>query len=274
MSKRKKSYKIKYKGVRYIAKALVKYQTKKYPNYKIALPDARRYFSELKLGGKKVRLSNLWELSRTRKATVQKSAIPIIDRNLLELSFFFELVDYPTWIARCTNKIWFTSKIIPEYSNDIQGGTIVSYEEYFAPFVNYINGMKALTSPEDNRYETDWLVTCTTPIFNTISKRWESKIISVDSDGNDFDYGFNPNIPNLLATTSKLSGTVKQLTPPTTEPLTPPQLPQIQNAERVKEIRGLISDLRQDVKDGLISKEDYSKIVKELTSKLDKGGYV
>jgi len=134
--------------------------------------------------------------------------------------------------------------------------------------------MKALTSPEDNRYETDWLVTCTTPIFNTISKRWESKIISVDSDGNDFDYGFNPNIPNLLATTSKLSGTVKQLTPPTTEPLTPPQLPQIQNAERVKEIRGLISDLRQDVKDGLISKEDYSKIVKELTSKLDKGGYV
>jgi hypothetical protein len=44
--------------------------------------------------------------------------------------------------------------------------------------------------------------------------------------------------------------------------------------DRVKEIRGLIADFRQDVKDGIISKEDYKELVKELTSKLEKGGKV
>jgi hypothetical protein len=277
MSKKKTVYKPKYKGVRYIAKSLVKYQSKKYPNYNKALPDARKYLAEIKSSGQKVKLSSIWNLSRNRRqqstSKKTKGSAPKIDKNLLELSFFFELVDYPTWIARCTNEIWFTSKIIPDSSSEIQGGSIVTYEEYFAPFVNFINGMKALTSAEENRYETDWLVTCTEPFYNSANKRWESKIITVDSDGNDFDYGFDPSTPNLLATKATLSGTTK--TPePTPEPTQTTQPAQSQNAERVKEIRGLISDLRQDAKDGLISKEDYSKFVKELTAKLDKGGLI
>jgi hypothetical protein len=44
--------------------------------------------------------------------------------------------------------------------------------------------------------------------------------------------------------------------------------------DRVAEIRAMISEFRQDVKDGILSKEDYSAIVKELTSKLEKGGKV
>ena len=283
MSKKKKSYKAKYKGVRYIAKALVKYQRGRYKNYNSALPDARIFFNEIKSSGQKVKLSSIWNLSRNRKSNIssksKKGNIPKIDKNLLAKSFFFELVDYPTWIARCSNDIFFISKLIPISKKEIQGGSIITYEEYFAPFVNFINGMKSLTSPEENRYETDWLITCTEPTENPATKRWESKIITVDSDGNEFDYGFNPNNPNIIATKPTLSGTIKTPEPATPEPVTPkPVTPepviinQPQNAERVKEIRGLISDLRQDVKDGFISKEDYSKYVKELTSKLDKGG--
>lgn len=273
MSKKKRTYKLKYKGVRYIAKALVKYQSKKYPNYNKALPDARKFLAEIKSSGQKVKLSSIWNLSRNRKKQLTskktKGSAPKIDKNLLKKSYFFELVDYPTWIARCTNEIWFTSKIIPNSSSEIQGGSIVTYEEYFAPFVNFINGMKALTSAEENRYETDWLITCTEPTENPANKRWESKIITVDWDGNEFDYGFDPSTPNLLATKATLSGTTK-----TPEPTQTTQPVQSQNAERVKEIRGLISDLRQDVRDGFISKEDYSKMVKELTAKLDKGGLI
>ena len=104
MSKKKKSYKAKYKGVRYIAKALVKYQRGRYKNYNSALPDARIFFNEIKSSGQKVKLSSIWNLSRNRKSNIssksKKGNIPKIDKNLLAKSFFFELVDYPTWIAR------------------------------------------------------------------------------------------------------------------------------------------------------------------------------
>lgn len=280
MSQRKPKYKAKYKGVRYIAKALAKYQKKQYPNYKQALPDAKKYFAELKSNKDKVTLKNLWKYSRKAKTTVSKTVgkgkQPTIDRNLLDSSFYFELVDYPTWILRCPNTVFFTSNLIPSKFPAIQGGTVIEYDDYFAPYVNFINGMKGLTNPDDNRYETDWLVTCTEPYWNNATKRWESKILSVDSNGNEFDYGFDSDTPTKLATKPNLSGATKptDTTPPSTQPTPPPSTPASANAERVKEIRGLIADLRQDVKDGLISKEDYSKMVKELTAKLEKGGSI
>ena len=46
------------------------------------------------------------------------------------------------------------------------------------------------------------------------------------------------------------------------------------SAKRVKEIRNLISDLRKDVKDGLITKKFYQKEVAKLTKKLEKGGKI
>jgi len=46
------------------------------------------------------------------------------------------------------------------------------------------------------------------------------------------------------------------------------------SAERVKEIRNLISDLRKDVKDGLITKKFFQKEVAKLTKKLEKGGKI
>lgn len=279
MSRKKSKYKAKYKGVRYIAKALTKYQKGKYPSYTKALPDARKYLATLKSNNEKVVLKNLWKYSRKRKGTTSTGArgkAPILDKNLTDLSFYFELIDYPTWILRCPNNVFFTSKLVPSKLPDIQGGTVIDYDDYFAPYVNFINGMKGLTNPEENRYETDWLVTCTEPFYNKATKRWESKIISVDSNGNEFDYGFDPNTPSLLATKPTLSGSEpkpKEEEPEKPKETTPPTQP-TSNAERVKEIRGLIADLRQDVKDGLISKEDYSKMVKDLTAKLDKGGSI
>lgn len=44
--------------------------------------------------------------------------------------------------------------------------------------------------------------------------------------------------------------------------------------DRVKEIRALIADLRQDLKDGLISKKFYQQQVEKLTDRLEKGGKI
>ena len=45
-------------------------------------------------------------------------------------------------------------------------------------------------------------------------------------------------------------------------------------SNRVTEIRNLIADLRQDLKDGLITKKFYQTEVAKLTSKLEKGGKI
>jgi hypothetical protein len=266
MSKKRKSYyKKKYKGVRYIAQRLTKYQKGKYKTYSDALPDARRFFADIKENKKKVIISNIWDLSRTRRT---KSGAPVLDRNLNQKSYYFELIDYPRWIMRMPNNIYFISEISPDIDNVIQGGTLVEYEKYFSDFVNYVNAMSGLSSPSENRYETDYMVTCTAPIMNKATKRYESKIISVNANGIKMSYGFDPKQPSKLPTQIVVStGTTPISAKKTPEPTK-------QGSDRAKEIRGLIAELRQDVKDGLMSKEDYQLAVKELISKLEQGGNI
>ena len=50
--------------------------------------------------------------------------------------------------------------------------------------------------------------------------------------------------------------------------------PKESDANRVTEIRNLIADLRQDLKDGFITKKFYQKQIEILTSKLEQGGVV
>lgn len=204
---------------------------------------------------------------------------PFVDSNLTKPSYYFEMGDYPTWILRSSKDVWFVSNLIPDNLPDIQGGTLVEYQDYFAPFVNYVNGMASMTEPESKDYEDDWFVSCTEPEWNEENGRWESEIISIDADGNIMDYGFDPLSPYKLAekvitTERKPPVEEKPTEVPPTEPEAPKEEKPSADAERVKEIRGLIADLRQDVKDGLLSKEDYSKLVKDLTSKLEKGGSI
>ena len=275
---KKKSTK-KFKGTRYIAQKLTKYYKKRYPKYADALPKAREVFKNLKDNGDKVILANIFPLVKSKRKASSKKA-PVLEPKLLDLSYYFELVDYPVYISRSPNTVWFTSKLFPSDVEDIEGGTNVDYEQYFRPYVSFINSQKGLTDPEDKRYETQWFITCTPPVYNRAKKRWESKIISTDQNGDEFDYGFKRGTPERKAK-KIVSPTIKPKQP-TKTPDTPidvgtpkdtPQKPQA-NAERVKEIRGLIADLREDAKAGLISKEDYASMVKDLTSKLDKGGSV
>ena len=58
---------------------------------------------------------------------------------------------------------------------------------------------------------------------------------------------------------------------PKVKPIKPIEKP---TANRVTEIRKLIAEFRQDLKDGLISKETYADLVKNLTSKLEQGGQI
>ena len=266
-----------FKGTRYIAQKLKKYFKRKYPKYTDALPRARQIYSQLQANNQKVVLRNIFPLERQTRSSRSSNA-PEIPAKMLELSNYFELIDYPVYIARTTNRVYFTSELTPLGTEAMQGGTNVEYETTFADYVNYINAMKQQTDPSERRYETDWMVTTTQPVYNRATKRWESKIISTDSDGNEFSYGFDRRTPSTSPTnvvsspTSQTSRTPQEPSSTLTTPREPE--PTTTSADRVKEIRGLISDLREDAKAGLISKEDYARMVKELTSKISKGGNI
>ena len=211
MSKLKK----KYKGVRYVAKVLNKYFTKKYPRYTDALPKAREVYQQLKGQGQKVKVDNITALVRKKR----KKGVPELPESLSSLSYYFELVNYPQYVIQCTNQIWFQSEISPDGLEIFQGGQPVDYETYFSDYVNFINSAKANTLPEEKLYETEWMVTCTQPEQGKGKNKgkWISKIISVDGAGDKIDYGFDPKNPNQKS----FSPTTTQK--PTTKPTTTPE---------------------------------------------------
>ena len=195
-AKKKRGYKKVFKGVRYVANVLVKYYSKKYPSYSLALPKAREVYATLQELGVKVTVSSVRSLVSVKRVPKEKG-VPELDSSLLSVNPYFDLIDYPTYILRSSNKIRFKSKLIPSGLPSIIGGEKVDYSKYFAPYVNYINKMASKLKPEENRYETDWLVTCTAPSYDVATKEWVSEIISLDNMGDEIDYGFNPNTPSV-----------------------------------------------------------------------------
>lgn len=195
-----------YKGVRYIANALRKYKGKRYSNYNDALSKARELKVLLDSSGHRVLLKNIFPLVCKPK----RLCVPELDSKLLELSYYFELSDYPTYISRVTNEVFFLSKLFPSGLNEIQGGSFPVYEDTFRFYVNYINSIKGKTDESEKRYESEWMVRCTLPVYNRSRKRWESEIISTDGTGDRFDYGFNRDKPESPSDGLVLSGVEKE----------------------------------------------------------------
>lgn len=209
------------KGIKYIAQSLTKYFGKKYSSYKVALPRARELKKLLVGQKKKVGLKAIFEQERKKRGP--KLTAPELPQELAQESYYFDLVDYPVWITRCDNRIWFKSKLWPKALPDIQGGSTPEYNDYFGPFVNYINSLSQGFSKEDRQYEHDWLVTCTTPVYNKNKSRWESTIISIDATGASVTYGFDPEKPlKTTKTPQKAPEPAKTEKPPKIEEKTPP----------------------------------------------------
>lgn len=194
VKKKKSAYKRKVKGVRYIASVLANYFKKAYKNKRIALPRAREILLLLSESNTKVTVASIMSLERKSKVVVIVPKKVELDGELLIPQPYFNLQDYPAYILRSEKGVVFKSKLIPSGLPEIQSGELISYEDYFRPFVNYINKMAALTDKDDNRYETDWLVVCTTPALDS-KGRLVSEIISLDNVGDEVDYGFNPGAP-------------------------------------------------------------------------------
>jgi hypothetical protein len=284
MSKKQKSYyKKKYKGVRYISKALKKYYGKKYSDSSLRKQKAKEIFDLIKGNNEKVILENIFKYQKSSvKPSSSPGGAPTLPKNLSKISYYFELIEYPRWILGATNDIYFVSSISPSSTPDIQGGVKVDYKDYFQDFVSYCNDLKSFTDPEEDYYTSDWLVTCTDPVFNPATKRWESKIISVTATGEPFDYGFNPSEPKTTPQSLTLSSLAPKPAQQPKKPAKQPSKPQpaVQKQQQkldyltAKELTKQLELLKQDFKDGIYTKEEYKVERQKLLDKYNKGGSI
>ena len=181
------------KGTRYVAQKLVKYFEGKYPKYKDALPRAREIVKDIKAKGEKVTLKEIF--ARERKKRAGKGTMPYVNAKLFEEHYYFDLINFPAYIMSCSNEVWFVSPLFKK-GEEVQGGSYPDYDTYFAPFVNHCNILAKGYEEAQKAYDTQWNVTCPTPVYNKAKKRWEVKIIAIDDQGTEYDYGFNPNVPD------------------------------------------------------------------------------
>lgn len=207
--KRKQYYRKKQKGVRYVTKALAKYFGKRYPNYSDRQKRARLITDQIKSSGNKVVLKNIFALERKPRA-VKKTPVsgkdimagiePLLTQSQKDLFTpqpFWKLGEYPTAIISLDQdlNITFVSDISPAGTDSFKAGDNIGYQEYFAQFVSYTNRLISKLQQQAGRKltsdEIDYFVMTTPPDENG-----ESRIISVDQDGNSNDWGFDPNNPD------------------------------------------------------------------------------
>jgi hypothetical protein len=266
------------KGVRYIASVLKRYQEKKYPSNKEAMPEARKILAKLKSEGKRVNIKNIWGESRGRRKSKDKG-VPFLHPKLPVVSPYFTITLYPNYIAASSNQIIFVSDIIPANLPEIQGGEIIDYYTYFAPFVNYIN--KIVSNTDRRRYEAEFQVYCTTPQKNpNKGNRWESIILCVDEYGDPTDYGFDPKNPDADPDSKEWTPTEPAKEEPSkpSEPTTPsePAKP-TSDADKIRlaELRNeALRMLQEDYKAGIYTKEEYKIERAKIMEKYEKGGSI
>jgi len=188
-----------YKGVDWIATRIRKRHPSRYENRASAKVVAKQILADLRSEGQRVTIKNIYGKipQKILKGKAKREA-PILDEGLTAITNYFNLSDYPLFVSRMAQvpEVLFEGLVIPNGLADMVGGFEYDYTEYFAPFVAFIDGLRG--SGESTMYQEEWYVTCTEPSYNKNTKRWNSKIISCDVDGNEMRYGFDPNSPNKM----------------------------------------------------------------------------
>jgi len=258
----------KFKGTRYVAKVLSKYFKKKYPNYTSALPKARELTEQFKSSGQRFTVKNVEYAVRTHRvkptAPTPEPApsvkAPYLFYSLQKSHYFFELPNFPTYINDTTKDVTFVSNLFNEGITEIQGGQRPSYSKVFSAFVNFIN--KKIT---DRKQGYQFRVITLPPEFNKETNRWESRIISVDGNDQEDDFGYEPG-----------AGTPtdeKPIKPITKTPPSPPEAPAPKSEELTKlelELKLSKEQSRQEANQmflkGLINKKEYKDEIDRINN--------
>lgn len=203
MAKRKKKYyKKKFKGVRYVTKALGKYFTKRYPTFKKRSARAKVILAEIKANGEKVILANIFSKERHRHGV--KISSLFFPNDLLDTTIFFSLEDYVQLIGQSDSRITFESTIFKENLPKVMGGTPPSYQKCFSSFVSYCNKLLSESSSgEASSDDIQWYVRTLPP--KKVGKEYVMEIVACNGEGeiDEENFGFDPSVDSTVKSFSK-----------------------------------------------------------------------
>lgn len=204
--KRKRKYK-KIKGVKYLAYKLLKYYPSRYKTYTSALPRAKELLAQIKSSGERVNIRSFFKFQRKHR---KPTTAPYLDEDLMNPdadNLYFNLGQIDEKIKTLSsNELFFQSTISDEDLPLIQGGKeqdIDFYKQYFSNFVNFLDQKRKSKEIDYN----DIRIVCTAPEYDSKEKKWISKIVITDPNGEPLDEDlkkvigdFNPNqlyLPSL-----------------------------------------------------------------------------
>lgn len=268
MSKSKKRYyKKKFKGTRYIAKVLKRYGGKKYKNYSERVAKSREIYETLKANNQKVNIQNIGSLFRKQRPSkiIPLQEKPALFYGLKKADFYyFDLIDIGNSIQKTTNKITFVSELFNEGIDEVQGGEKPDYSDTFSSFVTFIN--KEIKEREQG-YQ--FRIKVTDP--EEIDGRWISRIISIDPNGEEDNFGYEPGVGTGIGAEPRIP-----IQPTKKKPTTPTKAPtseeNIAKELEIKEIQKKIDLEKQEnlklamdlFKSGMINKLEFKELIAKI----------
>lgn len=193
----RKKYKKKTRGIDYVSRILRKYAKRKFPSLKEARGRAKEILALLKEKNENVTVKSVMALVRKKR-----EAGVTLPEYFTTPQHYFALVDYPSaMLIEVSSKIKFKSKVSRKDLPLIKGGTEPSYDDYFSGYVGYINKLISLQVENNNTsWGTDsenYYVKCT-----PLDKDNVSYIVGCDSNGYEFDYGYDAESPEFVPSTA------------------------------------------------------------------------
>lgn len=239
------------KKARYIAKQLKEYFPKKFPTYSAALPEAKLVYAQILDAGEKVTNKNIFSKIRTPRLTKAGALEFILKskgwKDMMTIEHYFDLSNFQQYLLKCPNNLGFTSKLLPSTTKQpVMGGATAveqTYDSLFGPYITYINGIKSQTADEDQRYQSDWLIKITTP--QNKGKYFLSEVVSVDINGQQIDYLFDPKSPNNKSDKVVLSGAEVPEKKVDTETVSPSELVQTPSAGNISDDQRFLLELEK-----------------------------
>jgi hypothetical protein len=202
-------------------------------------------------------------INATKEPPRQKKKLkkeqPYVKSELLEkVEYYVAALQYPLWIEESSSDANFISSISPEGYENIQGGEYADYAFYFKNFTAHCNGLEL-----DNSDDPSMAYVVVIPEYNEQENNWIFRIVSVNIDDEEEDFGFDP--------TEEIQEVdfVKKEKPEPTEPTQPTEqqsteknTPNFVEQAQISEIEktGKLERLEKK-KDGILKEiETYSKI--------------
>jgi hypothetical protein len=259
----------------------------KFKNYADTLGEVDHIIEELKEEKLRVTKKNISKIVNKRKPQLkkQKEQQPQIPEKFYQPQIFFNIDALRELIEYAPNNLVFKSKTILPKGVHIRGGSIFNYDITFKNWVSLCGNLQYVEFPGSSDIpELYWKVQKDPEGFKKSKGFYYARLVSCNRDGVDTEYSKGDDgklVAKRLSDEEKQKQKEQETQAEPVKPVEPapstktPEIPEAEyrHREKIKEIevkakteqlQMLRQELRNDLKEGLITKEEYFRELEKL----------